>query len=816
MKQNTIFIILFVGLILFGASHIYSQERHVVTEALVTQPSMEYSRSAVFQDSLFFSMVQEQFQTPEAGEPYANFEGATEWEEVDTGKNGYFKSKKLRDGYLYFSLHSEEPRTILLNASGHSMAFINGIPRPGDVYGYGYVKIPVKLKSGRNDFLFRVSRGRMKVNWKPAGKSQYLNTEDLTAPDLLIGKESDYWAALPVINTSENYAEDLSITCHLTGSNKNITHRLKAVTPLSVRKAAFKIPPVSWDSTGMASALLELKNGGKVIDTDTIRIDVKDSTDHHDRTFISNIDRSVQYYSVSPGSYADTVSPAMYLSLHGASVQARDQAACYPAKDDGIVIAPTNRRPYGFDWEDWGRMDAMEVLGHTEDLYGTNPRKTYLTGHSMGGHGTWQIGAQYPGRFAAIAPSSGWKSFWSYTDKDRFKNASSIEKMMLRSANPSNTLGFSENYKDMGIYILHGDSDQVVPVSQSREMRDHLADFHKDFVYFEKEGAKHWWGNQCLNWPPIFYFFRQRKLEKPENKLNINFTTASPGISHKSSWLEILQQKDIYEFSNIKISAKKDFSRFEATTDNIKMLAINLSEIPVPDKAHFMIDSQKVKNVALSAKKKVYFSNDNGTWQVVEKPSLKEKYPGRYGGFKNAFTKNVVLVYGTGGSAGADKWCYRKARYDAEKFWYRGNGALDVMPDTLFLKSDSGNRNVVLYGNASQNKAWDDVLGDCPLRVKNDKISFGNQSYTGSDMGAYFAYPRKNTKEHLVGVVSATGTEGRMMSWPNHYFKAGSGYPDVFIFNAKMAGNRFEGVLKAGYFDNNWRIKKGDFSSKQQ
>jgi len=27
-----------------------------------------------------------------------------------------------------------------------------------------------------------------------------------------------------------------------------------------------------------------------------------------------------------------------------------------------VLVAPTNRRPYGYDWEDWGRADALEVL----------------------------------------------------------------------------------------------------------------------------------------------------------------------------------------------------------------------------------------------------------------------------------------------------------------------------------------------------------------------------------------------------------------------------------------------------------------------
>ena len=44
----------------------------------------------------------------------------------------------------------------------------------------------------------------------------------------------------------------------------------------------------------------------------------------------------------------------------------------------------------------------------------TDPRHTYLTGQSMGGHGAWHLGVTYPDLFAAIGPNGGWPSFWSY------------------------------------------------------------------------------------------------------------------------------------------------------------------------------------------------------------------------------------------------------------------------------------------------------------------------------------------------------------------------------------------------------------------
>ncbi|MEZ5975322.1 MAG: hypothetical protein R3E96_10910 [Planctomycetota bacterium] len=54
-------------------------------------------------------------------------------------------------------------------------------------------------------------------------------------------------------------------------------------------------------------------------------------------------------------------------------MEAISQARAYQAKDWATVVAATNRRPFGFDWEDWGRMDALEVLGLAESTFPTRP-----------------------------------------------------------------------------------------------------------------------------------------------------------------------------------------------------------------------------------------------------------------------------------------------------------------------------------------------------------------------------------------------------------------------------------------------------------
>src|SRR5207247_47069 len=105
---------------------------------------------------------------------------------------------------------------------------------------------------------------------------------------------------------------------------------------------------------------------------------------------------------------------------------------------------------FGFDWEDWGRLDALEVLAIAGKSLRTDPRRTYLTGHSMGGHGTWHLGATYPDRWAAIAPSAGWISFATYGGARPPASPTPLQEMLLRPTSPSNTFALVRNY------ALHG------------------------------------------------------------------------------------------------------------------------------------------------------------------------------------------------------------------------------------------------------------------------------------------------------------------------------------------------------------------------
>ena len=101
-------------------------------------------------------------------------------------------------------------------------------------------------------------------------------------------------------------------------------------------------------TSGTATIALSLTDAsGETVDEAQISLDVRQPFETHRRTFLSGIDDSVQYYAVTPARPIgdDSGKPALFLTLHGAGVQALGQARAYSSKSWGHIVAATNRSP---------------------------------------------------------------------------------------------------------------------------------------------------------------------------------------------------------------------------------------------------------------------------------------------------------------------------------------------------------------------------------------------------------------------------------------------------------------------------------------
>lgn len=816
-----------------------------IGQCLAVESGGHFGRSPVHTDAIEAEIVSGAWQRPGPGERVHFSTGDGHWKPIRANQDGWFDAAVLNNGYAYVPVIAQSDCVMVLDARGDYLVYVNGALRPGDPYQNGYVHLPVPLHAGTNDFLFLCTSGRFRFDLAAPSAPVSFNLRDTTLPDLIAGEKINTRGAIVVINATEETQAGLFIRASVGGKRATETP-LPPILPFSVRKVGFEIrgkqlkataqnaeqiraaaPDTPRNTATETRADLKLTLVGditgkhQILDNVTTGLRIRRADQIQKRTFISDIDGSVQYWALNPAQpiRSDHPPEALFFSLHGAGVEALGQAEAYEPKSWGDIAVPTNRRPFGFDWEDWGRLDALEVLKIAKAELHSDSQRIYLTGHSMGGHGAWQLGALFPDQFAADGVSAGWISFFSYAGGRRFTNATPIETILQRASATSDTLLMKSNFLQEGVYILHGSADDNVPVTEARHMAAELSAFDHDFRFHEQPGVGHWWdisdepGADCVDWPPMFDYFADHIIPTDASLRDIHFTTVNPGVSARCHWVEIEEQVRQFEPSTVDVRWDPGKRRFVGTTANIERLALDVGRIARTGPVAIEMDGKTLKGVQWPINTdRLWLQKSDGKWAVTGQLSPKMKGPQRYGLFKDAFRHHMMFVYGTRGTAEENAWALAKARYDAESFWYRGNGSVDIIPDREFDPHSQPDRSVILYGNADSNGAWKSLLSDSPVQVNTGQVRIGSCDLNSRDLACIFVYPRPGSEVACVGVVAGTGLSGMKLTDRLNYFLSGVAYPDCTVLGPEMLFEGAKGVRVAGFFGNDWSVDHGDFA----
>lgn len=814
-------LIIWVGLII--PCLLPAQEQYVFKKALAASIPVNYGREAIYTDPLAYELYTQTLKTPVSGMVWGkNQQGEViSWQQVeaDSANRLFLRGGGRgfgRGGYMYLTYEADKAGPALLNIRGNSGLFFNGVPHAGDPYRSGWLDIPVMLKKGLNELYVRGTFIEASITFPQA--PVLLSTTDLTLPGIVIQFDNrELSGAVVVLNTTNRKLKGLTIKSVLKGNEKLTL--IPDIPPMSSRKVPFSFDGSAVTEPGNVPCRISLLDGSKVLDETDISIEAVSRTDKYSITFTSTIDGSLQYYAVAPQKGGSDSSSAMFLSVHGAGVEAIGQARAYASKDWGNLVAPTNRRPRGFNWEDWGRLDALEVLELARNRFNPDPKKIYLTGHSMGGHGTWFLGATYPDKWAAIAPCAGYPTLKGYGSADGLVPDSStnpLEQLLLRSGNQSDVIRLATNYKPLGVYVFHGDDDRTVSVNYARQMRAILGTFHTDMSYYEYPGGSHWFGNESVDWQPIFDYFRWHFRKSDSAVEHIDFTTASPGISSSYSWAAIHQQERPLDFSRIQLTRSLSDLTVTGQTSNVRLLKLNMTGFSVGNPVTIQLDSAAVIQYTVRASSdSIFLLRQDGRWKLSEHPGLREKGPHRYGTLKEAFNHRMVFVYGTSGNKEENEWAVNKARYDAETWYYRGNGSVDILSDKEYLASPVQDRGIIIYGNKSTNAAWSNLLNDCPIQAERNSIIVGSHKMTGDNLGASFVWPDRRSSFALIGVITGSGLPGMKAANANQYFAGASGFPDFMIYRSEMLKDGVEQLQGVGFFDHAWQLIAGNYIIKE-
>jgi predicted peptidase len=117
--------------------------------------------------------------------------------------------------------------------------------------------------------------------------------------------------------------------------------------------------------------------------------------------------------------------------------------------------------------------------------------RVYLTGHSMGGYGTWEFGANHAAKFAALVVVCGGIRPLAHMP----------ELPVSLTTDPKIADPYAEKAGRIGgtpVWIFHASDDPCVPVEEARKMPASLKAENPDVKYTEYAGVDHnSWDKAC-------------------------------------------------------------------------------------------------------------------------------------------------------------------------------------------------------------------------------------------------------------------------------------------------------------------------------
>jgi len=221
----------------------------------------------------------------------------------------------------------------------------------------------------------------------------------------------------------------------------------------------------------------------------------KQETGFLDRT-LSMHNSSYKYQVYLPENWSPNQKWPIILFLHGAGERGSDGLL---QTQVGIATAIRNDRsrfpvivviPQCLKDSWWTQPDMEEValatLSAASKEFKGDAKRTYLTGLSMGGYGSWSLAAKYPGKFGAIVPICGGIALPEHLRQQHPELAKDAY-----GDDPKSYADVAAKIGKTPVWIFHGGDDPVVPVEGARKMEAAIKAAGGNVRYTEYPGVGH-------------------------------------------------------------------------------------------------------------------------------------------------------------------------------------------------------------------------------------------------------------------------------------------------------------------------------------
>jgi pimeloyl-ACP methyl ester carboxylesterase len=208
---------------------------------------------------------------------------------------------------------------------------------------------------------------------------------------------------------------------------------------------------------------------------------------------------------------------------------------------DGIVVSPRGRGTSTW-YVSRGHADVLEVLDDVEATQPTDPDRVYLSGHSMGGYGSYLFAVLYPDRFAATLPVAGpvTQGAWTGVDVDGCDEFAYDEYTPCYiqandgRARDQHTRRMLDNLRNTPIGMFYAAADELVPISGAVRQHERLLELGYRHRFFNFPAHEHFTHPVVDEWaagvayldqfvrdenPPEVTYLRDRAFEAAVNEV---------------------------------------------------------------------------------------------------------------------------------------------------------------------------------------------------------------------------------------------------------------------------------------------------------
>jgi hypothetical protein len=536
--------------------------------------------------------------------------------------------------------------------------------------------------------------------------------------------------------------------------------------------------------------------------------------------YVSNVDGSVQPYGVIvPKSYDPKKPIRLDVVLHGsrrpvgmselkfmARFDAGDAENPSPPNQPFIELHPLGRVENCYRWS--GETDVFEAIDDVCKRYNIDRHRIVLRGMSMGASGTWHLGLKHPDRFVALGP------YCDYVDTHKFSETPL--KNFVR-------VGLLPAHQELGLHMLdsidYAANAGVVPAIACIGEKDVF--FQAHVIMGEAMRRE---GLQMINLispgtghviDPVTHAKQMKRIAAhvaaaPRRPRELRFVTWTLKYN-RCHWLEVIKLKQHY--ARAELSAKLvDGVLIVAEPENITQFSVmktGLSERP------------RTMRIGSSATEfplphdRVEMARINGAWHMMDRHVQAErtgKRPGLQGPIDDAFTTPFLCVRGTGKpwNAQVQKYADASLRRYADEWHQYFRGELPIKDDVDVTPNDIRTRNLILFGDPGSNKWIAEALPRLPLKWSKQSLHMGGQEYAAATHAPALIAPNplSGAGEHYVVLNSGHTFRGADLGKLNYLlFPRWGDWAILKVLPPRAESDVVnEEVLRAGYFDEEWRF----------